>query len=156
VFYNRYDTPGAAVQAISTTRQTNARLTSRVFAVVFALWLNLAVQPCAMAFDTDHDCPHCPPSHEDPMAAHHGSHGDEARPGCDTQPSDCGEVDDFSLDGRSSLSKLKAKVEAVALVAPSVPEVALNPIGFSTTAADPPGRTAGPPPIHLLNCVFLI
>lgn len=143
------------MQAISTTRQTNARLTSRVLAVVFALWLNLAVQPCAMAFDTDHDCPHCPPSQEDPMAAHHGGHGDEAKPGCDTQPSDCGEVDDFSLDGRFSLGKLKAKAETVALVSPSVPEVSADPIGFSTTAADPPGPTAAPPPIHLLNCVFL-
>ena len=143
------------MQAVFTTGQTKARSASRVFAVVFALWLNLAVQPCAMAFETDHDCPHCPPAQEHAMAAHHGSHGDEAGPGCDTRPLDCGEVDDFSVDGRSSLGKLKDKIETVAIVPTPLPVLAFHPVGYSTTAADPPGPTAAPPPIHLLNCVFL-
>lgn len=144
------------MQAISTTRQTNPRLTSRVLTVVFALWLNLAVQPCAMAFGSDHDCPHCPPSQEDPMAAHHGGHGDEAEAGCDTLPADCGDIDEFSFEGRSSLSKLKDKTEIVAILPTVVPAVTFDPVAYSTTAADPPGLTAAPPPKHLLNCVFLI
>lgn len=143
------------MQAIFTTRQSNARLTSHVLAVVVALWLNLAVGPCAMAFSVDSDCPHCPPSQEDPMAAHHGGHGDEAEPGCDTAPTDCGDIDDFSVDGRSSLGKLKDKTGIVAILPAVLPELTFDPVACSTTAADPPGPTAAPPPIHLLNCVFL-
>ena len=144
------------MQAIFTTGRTNARLTSRVLAVVFALWLNLAVGPCAMAFSVDPDCPHCPPSQEDPVAAHHGGHSDDAGPGCDTTPTDCGDIDEFSLDGRSSLSKLKDKTEIVAILPAALPEATFDPVAYSTTAADPPGPTAAPPPLHLLNCVFLI
>ena len=143
------------MQVDYTTRQTNTRLTSYVLAVVAVLWLNLAVGPCAMAFGADSDCPHCPPSQEDPMAAHHGGHGDEAAPGCDTARADCGELDEFSLDGRSSLSKLKDKTEIVPILPAVPPEITFDPVACSTTAADPPGPTAAPPPIHLLNCVFL-
>lgn len=143
------------MQAKPTTRQKSARSASRMLAVVFALWLNLAVQPCAMAFNiTDHDCPHCPPA-PDEMAAHHGNHGDDSRSGCDSLPADCGEIDVFSLDGRTSQCKLKAKAETTALVSFALPEVALDPVRVSTTAADPPESTTAPPPIHLLNCVFL-
>lgn len=144
------------MQAIFETRQTNARLTSRVLAVVFALWLNLAVGPCAMAFSVDSDCPHCPPPQEETMAAHHGGHSDDAGPGCDTTPTDCGDIDEFSLDVRSSLSKLKDKTEIVAILPAALPEATFDPVAYSTTAADPPGPTAAPPPLHLLNCVFLI
>lgn len=144
------------MQAIFTTRQTNTRLTSRVLAVVVALWLNLAVGPCAMAFSADTDCPHCPPPQEDSMAAHHGGHGDEAEPGCDSLPTDCGDIDDFSLDGRSSLGKLKDTTDSVAIVPATLPEVTFDPVAYFATAADPPGPTAALRPLHLLNCVFLI
>ncbi len=144
------------MQAIFTKGRTNARLTSRVLAVVFALWLNLAVGPCAMAFSVDSDCPHCPPPQEDSMAAHHGGHGDEAEPGCDSQPTDCGDIDDFSFDGRSSPGKLKDTTDSVAIVPATLPEVTFDPVAHFATAADPPGPTAAPLPLHLLNCVFLI
>ena len=138
-----------------TTRQATTTVTSRVLAVVVALWLNLAVQPCAMAFEDDGDCPHCPPAQDMQMAGHHGHQDDSANPGCETAQSDCGEIEDFSLDGRNHLSKLKDKAELVAIVASPVPIAALDPIGFSTTAADPPGLLASPTRLHLLNCVFL-
>lgn len=89
------------------------------------------------------------------MAAHHGGHGDKAEPGCDTGPAECGDIDDFSVDGRSSPGKLKDKTEIVAILPAALPELTFDPVVFSTTAADPPGPTAALPPIHLLNCVFL-
>lgn len=89
------------------------------------------------------------------MAGHHGHHDDSADPGCETAQSDCGEIDDFSLDGRNHLGKLKDKAELVVITANPVPITAFDPIGFSTTAADPPGLLASPRPLHLLNCVFL-
>jgi hypothetical protein len=126
-----------------------------VLAVVVALWLNLAVQPCAMAFSDDHDCPHCPPEQDMQMAGHHGHQVDKAETDCDSSQPDCGDIDDFSLDGRNTLGKLKAKPLPVAIVAPVSPTAALSPIGFSTTAADPPDPVASTTPLHLIYCVFL-
>lgn len=66
------------------------RAQSRWLGVFVAVWLNLAVQPCAMALGLDRDCPHCPPvQHED--MAHHGHHAEEVDAGCDSLLSDCGE-----------------------------------------------------------------
>ena len=138
-----------------TIRQARSTVTSRVLAVVVALWLNLAVQPCAMAFGDDQDCPHCPPMQDMQMAGHHGHQTDNTGKDCETSQSDCGEIDDFSLDGRNSLSKLQAKPLPVAIVAPASPMAIVDPIGFSTTAADPPRPLASSTPLHLLNCVFL-
>ena len=90
------------------------------------------------------------------MAGHHGHQDDSANPGCETAQSDCGEIDDFSLDGRNHLSKLKDKAELVAIVASPVPIAALDPIGFSTTAADPPRPAGSSRRLHIINCVFLI
>jgi len=143
------------VRMTSTTRQARSTVTSRVLAVVVALWLNLAMQPCAMAFGNDQDCPHCPPQQDMQMAGHHGPKTDNAGTDCETSQSDCSEIDDFSIDGRNSLSKLHAKPLPVAIVAPASPMAILNPIGFSTTAADPPRPVASSTPLHLLNCVFL-
>lgn len=89
------------------------------------------------------------------MAGHHDHQSDNIGPGCATSQSDCGDIDDFSLDGRNTLGKLKAKPLPVAIVAPASPTVALNPIGFSTTAADPPDPVAPTTPLYLRNCVFL-
>ena len=143
------------VRTTTTTRQARSTVTSRVLAVVVALWLNLAVQPCAMAFGDDHDCPHCPPAQDMQMAGHHDHQTDNAGTDCETSQSDCGDIDDFSLDGRNTLGKLKAKPLPVAIVAPVSPTAVRNPIGFSTTAADPPDPVASTTPLHLLNCVFL-
>jgi len=126
-----------------------------VFAVVVVLWLNLAVQPCAMAFGDDDDCPHCPPAQDMQMAGHHGHQTDDVGTDCETSQSDCGDIDEFSLQGRNTLSKLKVEPLPIAIVAPASPLTALNLIGFTTTAADPPEPVAPSAPLHLLNCVFL-
>ena len=89
------------------------------------------------------------------MAGHHDHQSENARPGCATSQSACGEIDDFSLDGRNTLGKLKAKPLPVAIVAPASPTIAHNPIGYATTAADPPDPVASTTPLHILNCVFL-
>ena len=124
------------MQSIFTNRQTSAAATSRVLAVVAVLWVNLAVQPCAMAFDADFDCPHCPPAVDDGMAMHHGHGEEDAKSGCATQPSDCGELDDFGFDSRGTQNKLKDNAETVAISVALPPGAIADPVGFSTTAAD--------------------
>lgn len=128
---------------------------SRWLGVVVAVWLNLAVQPCAMALGADEGCPHCPPSHGDEMAAHHGHHETDIREGCDSPLSDCADSEEFSLDARHSQAKQKDNSGAVIIVAPTVSDAIPHPDLYATTAADPPLLVATSPPLHLLNCVFL-
>lgn len=33
----------------------------RVLGAFFVAWLTVALQPCVMAAEIEHDCPHCPP-----------------------------------------------------------------------------------------------
>lgn len=133
-----------------------------MLAFVFALWLNLAVQPCAMAVGIeDSDCGRCPPSHEDGMAMLHGKHGKSGDNGdatpehCISVSTACGDIAVFGVDSRGTQDKLKSKADVVvALPAwPQEPCVAAD--RRSSTAADPPDRASPPLPIHLLNCVFL-
>jgi hypothetical protein len=126
-----------------------------VLAVVLALWINLAVQPCAMAMGTDGDCPHCPPAVEHDMPMAHGHHDMDMDPDCATFGTDCGEIDDFGIDSRGAQAKIKDKAEFLAVPAALPPDPVPGPLGFSTAAVDPPEPAAAPPPKYLLNCVFL-
>ena len=133
------------------SRNTLAR--SRWLGIAVAVWLNLAVQPCAMALGLDSDCPHCPPSDDEQMSAHHGHHSNDVEAGCDPS-SGCGDADEFSIDGRSSFSKAKDKFDDdPTVVTPLVAEL-ISPVGYSTTAADPPRTPANSQPLYLINCVF--
>ena len=136
-------------------RSTRTLTQSRWLGVLVAVWLNLAVQPCAMALGLDDGCPHCPPVDHAAMDAHHGHHAEEVDAGCDSLLSDCGETDDFNIDGRFSFSKAKDTTDDVQAVAVAPVAAQLSRIGFTTTAADPPRPVGSSPPLYLLNCVFL-
>ncbi len=127
----------------------------RVLAVVLALWVNLAVQPCAMAMGADSDCPHCPPAVEHTVAGAHKHHGEDIASDCGSLAADCGEFDDFSVDSRGAQSKLKDNAEDIAPlpVLPGEPP-AIPPV-IPLAATGPPDIAVVPPPLHLLNCVFL-
>ena len=120
-----------------------------------AVWLNLALQPCAMAYEnaTDHDCPGCPPAE---MTGHHGGHADATvDTPCADGLADCMVDDDASLDSRGGDLKVRDLPAPVAL-APADDVALLAPI--AQAPAPPPFASAhsgAPPPIHLLNCVFL-
>ena len=139
---------------ISKQRRTWGRSALGLFAVV---WLNLALQPCAMAFEAEDDpnCPHCPPTE---MRGHHDMHaGMDAETPCADGMSDCGLDGDFSHDargGQTQLKDVKSDGPAIAvpmdLVAPfhtvaresSPPRIATAHLGTST-------------PLHVLYCVYL-
>ena len=134
-------------------RQSPARRALGLFA---AVWLNLALQPCAMAYEVDdHDCPHCPPAE---THAHSGSHEgmSQAMP-CADGIADCTIDAEWSHDARGTKSKLKD--------APSELPVAIVPVYLATTSAyaepaPPPRRdrllrAGAPPPLHVLHCVYL-
>ena len=134
-------------------RTSTAR--GRLLGVLGVFWLNLVVAPCAMAFGTEQDCPHCPPEQMEEMAAHHGHHGEAAGTGCDALMSDCDDVGAYTHEGRAAQPKLKDKADPVPMVPPVLPDVPIATTSFATTAADPPDPVGAFPPLHLLNCVFL-
>lgn len=127
----------------------------RALGLFVAVWLNLAVAPCAMAYEAarDHDCPHCPP---ELMVGHDGMHaGTSADMPCADGLVDCLIDDVISHDGRAG--QLKVDDTPAVFVFDTVADLA----GVATAAGDnAPPRYASihpgaPPPTYLLNCVFL-
>lgn len=109
------------------------RTTRRRAAAWLALLLNFALVPCAMALepaDPGHDC--CPPSIE-------------------LQADECCVVDDVCVDSRTS-DDLPTDV-VYAYIEPLAAELISR--GIPIDASPPPRPDASPPPIHLVNCVFL-
>ena len=127
----------------------------RALGLFAAVWLNLALQPCAMAMAADHDCPHCPPANEHEMAGHHGHAVQAEQAPCASLDPGCGELDDVSLDGRSGQLKLKDLGELPVAVAPCYDSRFTTPATTIHESTGPPVWPGGAPPIHVLNCVYL-
>lgn len=141
-------------QAGSSKRKSRARNALGLFA---AVWLNLALAPCAMAIETadDHDCPHCPPAG---MQDHHAMHtGMQAEAPCAEDLADCGLDDEFSHDTRGGQPQPKDTGDELPVLA-AADQPAPGPTVPSRERAPPPFERGAPgaaPPIYLLNCVFL-
>jgi len=139
---------------INKQRRTWGRSALGLFA---AVWLNLALQPCAMAnvAQDDHDCPNCPTAE---MQAHHDMHaGVDAQMPCADGLADCSLDGDFSHDARGAQSKLKAgesdtpvAIVATEMAAPVQPPARERSTPRITTAH--PGAST---PLHVLYCVYL-
>ena len=125
------------------------------------MWLNLALQPCALALDRmdDHDCPHCPPTetgeHGDYAMSAHASAMDKMP--CATSADDCSPIDDFNYHGRNTELKLKdAPSDLPLAIHPSitqVPATRCSPgIGWRPSRSSPPGKQVS---LNILYCVFL-
>ena len=129
----------------------------RAIGLFAAVWLNLALAPCAMAVEDeeDHNCPHCPPAQ---AHGHHETHpGMQAQTSCADDLADCGLDESFSHDTRSGQSPSKDAPEELPAVAVAGRFDGGEPVIVRQRA--PPAHLAGRlpagPPIHLLNCVFL-
>ena len=144
--------------ADSRQQQTRGK---RALGLFVAVWLNLALAPCAMAMEAadghsdDHTCPHCPPAE---MHGHHDGHaGMQAEAPCAEDLSDCGLDQDFSHDVRGGQVQLKdAHYELPAFVGTSGPVASSQaPVRQRAPPPNDAGRLPPGPPLHLLNCVFL-
>ena len=124
------------------------------------LWLNMALQPCAMAFGDEHDCPQCPPAHsrEMPSQGSHESH-DKALEGalCNGGASQCAYSDDYNYDGRTVQIKAKnAPSDLPVAIAPTVVALSLaNTVSVSPGHHDPSHQPGVPPSLNILYCVYL-
>jgi hypothetical protein len=81
----------------------------RALGFVVVVWLNLALQPCAMALDGDRGCPHCPPEMDHSGMSGHagGSRPTSAGVPCAVGAFDCMLAGDYSHDGRGGQKTLK-------------------------------------------------
>ena len=127
-----------------------------ILGVVVVAWLNLALQPCAMACPADQvpDCPNCPPG----QLQHHDSH-DMAADGmpCASSANDCDVLGDLNNNERADQVKLKdLQKDLPASIVPASPVVRVGKTLASTAnslrMSRPPG---GLQPLHKLYCVYL-
>lgn len=129
----------------------------RALGLFVAVWLNLALQPCAMAYqvDDDHDCLKCPPMQ---MQEHAGMHGDmDDEMPCADSLDDCFVDEDLNHDGRNGQIKLKDLSSDIPLVIADY-ESLLHFQHPSDTASAPRYaalHSGAPPPLHILYCVYL-
>ena len=120
------------------------------------LWLNIAVQPCAIAMQANNDCPHCPPSHSE----HHDtsdSHGVNTDMPCATGEADCNYPDDLNHDGRLVQVKLKDVPTGDLVVVGEFDEdlrapQAIDPATVCPSRSPPQGSRS---PLNVLYCVYL-
>jgi hypothetical protein len=142
------------VITILTTRSAPTRAARRLTGVLALLWLNLLLQPCAMAQESDHDCPHCPPAHHEQMASHHG-HGDaDQAPPCAAFEVQCGDLDDISVDTRNAAQPDDVEQPQIAVIDGLSQRIAAAP-RLATRATGPPVPRSAAPPTYLLNCAWL-
>ena len=142
---------------LASIRQQQQSRGRRALGLFVAVWLNLALQPCAMAFavEDDNDCLHCPPVQS---VEHGGMHGamDHDMP-CADGLSDCAIAGDLNHDGRGGQFKLK-DAPANLVIAIASDELSLS---FGQVVSErPPPRYASvhagaPPPLNILYCVYL-
>lgn len=124
-----------------------AARTRGVWALLAAVWLNMAVLPCAMAFETaDHDCPHCPPAEE--HAGHHGH--DKAEASCDESP--CCDASEATIETRTG--KIKLSPDIIFSGPPAIAQLPWR-VARHATSVDPPDPPGAFPPRHVLFCVYL-
>lgn len=130
-----------------------------VLGLLGVLWLNMAVLPCAMAFQGDDDCPHCPPAeqHDEKhaMAAHHGHSEAETKPSCATEQTDCCDAIAASIDARSGKLDYKPGSDAAFVTLSPPDHTRRHFAAMWDTVVDPPDIVGSSPRLHVLFCVYL-
>lgn len=142
---------------LASIRQKQQTWSRRALGLFAAVWLNLALQPCAMAYELadDPDCPNCPPTQ---MQSHDDMHGsiDHEMP-CADGMADCAIVEDLNVDARGDQLKLKdAPADTPLAIAPH--ELALpfqQPVDATLRPRYASVHAGAPPPLHVLHCVYL-
>jgi len=140
----------------TTARSRSAGLTRGVWGLLAVLWLNMAVLPCAMAFESgDHDCVHCPPALAHEMASHHGHGEKHTNESAATIQSECCDLEEASIDIRGSNLKIKPPSEVAFISESAIAVLPARSNGQLNWASDPPEIIGSSPSPHVLFCVYL-
>jgi len=123
----------------------------RALGLFVAVWLNLALQPCAMAYEVDDQVPM-------QMQGHGGMHHDmDEQAPCADSLSDCSIVADLNCDGRGGQVKFKDLSNDIPLAIADF----VSPLRFQRlrdTKSLPRCaslHSGAPPPLYVLHCIYL-
>jgi hypothetical protein len=129
--------------------------TRRGLGLLAIVWLNLALTPCAVAFDTEGGCAHDPPSGHQDMAGHH-DHGEQKEAhSCASMHEACCEIADASVDSRGGSIEFDNSTDLEVLAAYPPDQLATKTLARYLATADPPDPPVGNQPLHKLFCVYL-
>jgi len=144
-------------------RQRQTPWAQRVLGLFVVAWLNMALQPCAMAFGDNHqhDKEHCPPvamGEASSSAEHDANSADMLDELCNITGAQCAFLDDYHYDGRIVELKVKHAPSDVPLGV--MQSVATSPLPDGSPVMrnvdHPPGQSEHRPPLNLLFCVYQI
>lgn len=147
----------------ATIRQRQASWTRCVLGLFVVMWLNLALQSCAMAFGdlNDGGCLLCPPAHSGQLSSQSAHEVDHSDPGvslCETSEIQCASAAEIKYDG--SVARVKVKDVPSDVPIDSAPLSVARSREISSSAlpdiSASPILPGGPPPLNVLHCVYLI
>lgn len=118
-------------------------------------WLNLAVAPCALAFDAAHECPHVPPADMQAMHGHHGHAEVSEPPSCDSLKAECCDGIVASVDSRGQQDADDLQPGSPVLPCDHTDLAAAIPAAVDDLPPRPPDPPGAAPPRHVLFCVYL-
>ena len=134
---------------------------TRVLGLMVAVWVSLALQPCAVAAVSDEKCPHCPMEVEAVPAAIE----DHCNPAATTKEhdsksypsahSECCDLDEGIVNVRVDTPGDDDDITALPTCVPAS-QFRLGPCEEPGNATGPPDPTGGSVPLHVLKCVYLI
>lgn len=127
---------------------------------MLAVWVSLAVQPCAVAAVSTEECPHCPVPAEtmpEPERNHCGSivTRSEDIVSCASAQTECCDVEEGIVNLRVESPDLDEDNNVLPTSVP-VPHPNHGPCEESGNASGPPEPSGGPVPLHVLKCLYLI
>ena len=129
---------------LSAIRKHGIRRGRHVLGLFVAAWIAIILQPCAVAGETEHDCPHCPPE-----MVHEGHQQALTGPDCEIG-------DQIGLEARN----LQPKLDDSFIQLPVFLGQAYDEVKLSQGSSHPLSRSSlpiypGGPPLNVLNCVYL-
>ncbi len=126
-----------------------------MISVVSLIWLNLAMLPCAMALESDHNCPECPPEQQSEMASHHDHEDTEKGANCSLEQSDCCQIDQLNFGDRGQKSDSDSGEKHAIIAETEYGQL----FGYSPAPefpTGPPDPDSGTTRLHALFCVYLV
>ena len=129
---------------LSAIRRQGISRGRHVLGLFVAAWMAIILQPCAVADETEHDCPHCPPE-----MTHEGHQQALTSPDCEIG-------DQIALEARSLQPKLDDSfIQMPVFLGQAYDEIKLSPgSNHAVSKATIPIFPSGPP-LNVLNCVYL-
>jgi hypothetical protein len=129
--------------------------TRRGFGLLAIVWLNLALTPCAVAFDAENGCAHNPPSGHQDMAGHH-DHGEQQEVhSCASMQNACCEIADASVDSRGGKFEFGDSTDFEVPAAYPPDQLATKTLARYLATTDPPDPPNELRALHKLFCVYL-